>query len=1328
MGFIFYGKDSFAQGPYIFFRHLTTEDGLPSKNINTIMQDSYGFIWIGTSKGLCRYDGSEMLTIQYKNTLSVIQSRYDPSLLYVGTGQGLYSFDQNTGIFSSHPLVLNAKIPFTPSIFALYEINDSTLWIGGITGLYKYNIHTDELVPNVDSGDSLYIHAFISCIFADTKGRLWIGSTKGLFRYNKETRQFDLVPISFVKHPEVSVRDIYESKDGSFWIATYGNGLLKFNPSTYEYHVIKQNYHGFRADRISYLTSVDMDRQGYIWAGTNGTGIFSYNPRLHQFNYFLASENKITRPSENEIFCLLIDRSGVTWIGTQSQGIDIFKNSAIHFENFTSFQIKGHQEKINNTIAFHQDVFGTIWIASANKGLFQLDSLNHVIRHFTHNPEDPYSLGNNFISSITSDAHGNLWLGTFTKGIDFFDRQKNKFYHFNDIQTLSDKRANNRISAILCDHNGYIWFSTNKGNLSRMDRKGRSYRFYRLAPKGNKSVVKAFNLFEDHSQHLWAGTKIGLFLYDPVTDKFNSVPLDPNDNHPTVVSIFEDSHNTLLIATEDNIFIYHPNSKRFSAIFKKREHNFIRIRFVTKDPYDYFWIGDEKQIVSFKNKKQIIYYNEMDGIENPKVYTRAVLSSKNGYIYMGTSTGFFCFKPSADHLGLLPEIKISKFKHITESYIKDTLDIATALPEQNTVLPYDRYTLFFDFTLLDFYFPYRNTYAYKLENVQKNWRYLGNKHQLTLVNLPPGKYTLSVKGWDHKGIPCARPASITFTILPPFWQTWLFRIGSAFFLILLIALIFHLRLRSVRKRNRELQEINDNLNNEITYRKQVEKLLRESESKYRVLVESIKESIFSLNSEGKLIFLNETAAARLGGKPEDYVGKPLWEILPSRPQYPLLDEIRQVIADQKRLSIDKTVTIAGKKRFFHLSLQPILSESGVPDQALGIATEITDKIELEEQLRQSQKMEAIGQLAGGVAHDFNNLLAIIRGYTFLLLKDKKLKKSFRDIIHEIDSAGEKAQSLTGQLLAFSRKQLLEPQRIDLNHHIHNMETMLSRLIGENIQLSIEADKKLKPITADPGQIEQIILNMAVNARDAMPGGGKLTIRTRQIHVPDLKQKLPFEVKQNDYSALILKDTGIGMSKEVQQKIFDPFFTTKDKDKGTGLGLSTVFGIIKQSDGYIWVDSQPGKGTTFIMYFPSSTGEMKQLQKEQREFVKHKGSGTILLVEDEEGVRRMMSRTIQFLGYKVLEAENAELGISLVEKHQEDIILILTDVVMPGMTGVEMRDRINSKFDPIPLLFMSGYTDDEIVRQGLKSHDIHFIQKPFSADLLAQKIEEVLNQQ
>lgn len=523
---------------------------------------------------------------------------------------------------------------------------------------------------------------------------------------------------------------------------------------------------------------------------------------------------------------------------------------------------------------------------------------------------------------------------------------------------------------------------------------------------------------------------------------------------------------------------------------------------------------------------------------------------------------------------------------------------------------------------------------------------------------------------------------------------------------------------------------------DITERKQAEETLRAERERFRSLSEGAPFGMAMIDSNGTFKYLNSKFKQLFGYDLNDIPNGKTW----FRKAYPdsqyrhqvistWLDDLKSFQPGEKRPRVFTVRCKDGSEKI--VNFISVLLDSG---EFLMTCEDITDLKRTEEalrrteeQLRHSQKMEAIGKLAGGIAHDFNNLLTVIKGYAELSCLRLDKSDPLYGNIEEIRKASERATNLTRQLLAFSRRQILDFKVINLNILLKDLDKMLRRILGEDIELTYHLHPDIGKVKTDPGQIEQVILNLAVNARDAMPSGGKLTIETLNVELDEAYARTHVEVIPGQYVMLSISDNGTGMTSEVRERIFEPFFTTKEKGKGTGLGLSTVYGIVKQSSGSINVYSEPGLGTTFKIYLPRVEEEEDRPESRGSDFSPSTGSETILLVEDEPSVRELAARILSERGYRVYSAADGKEALAIIRNHPErKFHLLLTDVVMPGMSGKELADRLKLSIPDLRVLFISGYTDNAIVHHGVLEKGINFIQKPFTPEALARKVREVLD--
>jgi PAS domain S-box-containing protein len=493
------------------------------------------------------------------------------------------------------------------------------------------------------------------------------------------------------------------------------------------------------------------------------------------------------------------------------------------------------------------------------------------------------------------------------------------------------------------------------------------------------------------------------------------------------------------------------------------------------------------------------------------------------------------------------------------------------------------------------------------------------------------------------------------------------------------------------------------------------------------ILQRVRNLVLVSGPDGGITYASPSVKQVLGYEPAEVLGDAWWELTIEDPverqrERTLVARAARGEIPPRSSFLERPVrTRDGKMRWilWHDS-------KGPGDLLIGVGVDVTERRVLEEQFRQAQKMEAVGRLAGGVAHDFNNILTAIIGYSDLLLRSASLSEEDRRDLAEIRDAADRAARLTKQLLTFSRKQVVQIQPVNLNDLVQGMEPMLKRLLGEDVTLTTALAPDLAAVEADPGQLEQVIMNLAVNARDAMPDGGQLTIETRNVELDAEYAATHANVVPGRYVLLAVSDTGHGMDESVRAHLFEPFFTTKPRGQGTGLGLATVHGIVHQSGGHIWAYSEVGYGTTMKVYLPRGGQEAAPLEREADASAWPRGTETILVVEDDAGVRKLVISTLAACGYQVLVASTGSAAVELAHNHAGAIHLLVTDVVMPEMNGRAIAQALAAGRPGLPVLYMSGYPDEAMMRHGVLEPGIELIQKPFTPGALARRVREVLD--
>lgn len=489
---------------------------------------------------------------------------------------------------------------------------------------------------------------------------------------------------------------------------------------------------------------------------------------------------------------------------------------------------------------------------------------------------------------------------------------------------------------------------------------------------------------------------------------------------------------------------------------------------------------------------------------------------------------------------------------------------------------------------------------------------------------------------------------------------------------------------------------------------------------FATVLDAMQEGLQIVDSQWRYIFLNPAAAAHGKRKPEELLGRTMMACYPGIEHTAMFALLERCASQGVSGRMENHFKYEdGKVGVFELRVEPC---------SLGLmilSIDVTESRRLEVQLHHAQKMEAVGRLAGSIAHDFNNLLTVILSYSVMLLDEMSAQQPHYAEIEAIRKAGERAAGLTRQLLLFSRQQLLAPQILNLNGRVRETEKILRRLLGEDIEVRTWLDADLPNVKGDPGQLDQVIMNLAINARDAMPKGGKVIIETKKVYLDESYAKEHLGIAPGCYAMMAMSDTGSGMDRETQARIFEPFFTTKEPGKGTGLGLSTVFGIVQRSGGAIWVYSEPGNGTTFRLYFPQAL-EAPVTAVAPTETRTLRGTETILLAEDQDDVREVAKQILRRYGYMVLDVSLPQEAMELSERYAHPIDLLLTDVVMPQMHGHELAKQISESRPQLRVLYMSGYTEQAIVHHGGLNQPVACIQKPLEPELLAKRVREVLD--
>ncbi len=697
-----------------------------------------------------------------------------------------------------------------------------------------------------------------------------------------------------------------------------------------------------------------------------------------------------------------------------------------------------------------------------------------------------------------------------------------------------------------------------------------------------------------------------------------------------------------------------------------------------------------------------------NGLESLQFHPGASLKTRDGRLLFGSIDGFYDFDPDTVKLdSYAPPVALTSL-----AIFNELVKLPAALSTRDSITLLHRDKIFtLEFAALDYSFPRRNRYAYRMEGFSDEWIQLGTRREVTFTNLDPGKYVFRFKASNSDGVwNEASMQSVRVIIEPPFWGTWWFR-GLSVVTFALVIFTGHL----IRIRR---------LTAYIAQRRQGEEALRDSQHLLQAIIDNSKAVIFVKDLEGRYLLINSRFEELFHVRRESITGKTDYDLFSKERADAFRDFDRRVLAAGTALEAEELIPQDGRLHTYISIKAPLCDKAGKAYAVCSISTDLTERKQLEEHLRQAQKMEAVGQLAGGIAHDFNNLLNVILGSAELMM-DETGNPVLRTHGENIRRASDQAKSLTRQLLAFSRQQVIAPRVLNVNTILQETGVLLPRLIGEDIEIIVQAASQPALVHADPIQLQQIILNLAVNARDAMPKGGNLIMETTLLELDEEAARQLSPCTPGPYVLLSVSDTGTGIPAEVQPHVFEPFFTTKEQGKGTGLGLFNAYGIVQQVGGAIAVHSDSSVGTTFKIYLPRVLEAVEVIDVPLVRADSVQGTETILLVEDQDCLRNMISDFLQKQGYTVLETGRPSEAIELANQHKEEIRLLLTDVVMPEMHGPELARHIREICPQIKMLFLSGYAPDRISFEGMTEAEFSFLEKPVAMQVLVQKVRETL---
>ena len=1268
-----------------------TDRGLPDYAAKGFAQTPDGFLWVATFEGLVRFDGARFEVINNltrpdfpgKATSAVLLDRKNQ--IWVASDNGVACL--RAGRWQTYNGAGGAPVKFAAS---MAEDRDGGIVATSGKRLFRLaHDHFEEVA--LPAGTEAPI------VFRDFDGGVWVHDPKYLAKV--QTGGIQAVPIP----PDLAAGGIQGAGPGAggLWVAGAAT-VRQFHDGEWSKPIPAPG--GFRFTRV---TSLREDSDGNLWAGDFSAGLLQFRRDGHVLRF--SREDGLPNAA---IRALFEDREKNMWVGTHGGGMVRMRPRVARLFD----EDAGLGETMLDTVV--EMAAGGLLVATYGGGAVEFDEAGSRFRVPTIHRGLRLLGERSVITSALEDGDGSVVVGVIGKGMLRIRGDRVE-------PAAPDALAKIGPKALFRDSRGTLWIGADNGLTSY-----RPGHYEHYLPESGLPSGPVGAIAEDAHGGIWVGGQGGLFRF--AGGRFEKFLPEGAREYSPITSLYGGRDGGLWIGTE--LGLDRLRNSRLTSYGPAHGLPIARITGIVEDDLGRLWIPTFQHglfcvsIDSFDAvdahrtaRLDLIWLRKEDGLGTNQFragYQPVAWKGKDGRLWFATLKGLAMADPQRVRRNpVLPPVLIEAVE------VNGRRVAADGSRTGVTDLPAGSRRLQFFYTAPSFIAPEKVRFQYQLEGLDANWRE-ADERSAGFAGVRPGDYVFRVKAANSDGVWTAVPAEMRVRVAYYVWETWWFRVCGLVCLAAISAAAVY-----TTQQKKLLRGI-EQLRKEQELRRDVERLqsvLKVSEERFAKAFNATPNPLsISTMGDGRFVEVNASFLEATGLRREEVIGR-------TRAEVGVWDEAS--LPGELRAALDSGARVHGADvrmhdrsgRLHHLIVSTDVIELGGVRHLLAVSNDITDRKLLEEQLGQAQKLESIGRLAGGVAHDFNNLLTVINGYSeLLLLTHAELSELSKERVKLIRQAGERARDLTQQLLAFGRKQAIRPQSLDLNGLVRETETMLRRLLPETIDVVIRLDPALGLVTADPGQMHQVLLNLALNARDAMPWGGRLTMETANVDVDAYYCSTHPDAGPGPCVLLAVTDTGIGMDESVRMHMFEPFFTTKGPGAGTGLGLASAYGIIRQSKGWISVLSEPGKGSAFQIYLPRLYDAGSRNGAAIQAAATLLGSETILLVEDQEDVRGYVREVLRSHGYRVLEAATGAAALELAAAQEGAIHLLLTDVVMPGMTGRELCERLIAAGCPMRVLYMSGYNENVIAPQGDRGAGADFLSKPLTPDGLAAKVREILD--
>lgn len=1247
------------------------DQGLPQNSVFAIAQGRDGYLWLGTEAGLVRFDGVTFTTYNSANTTGLADNYV--SAITVDRADRVWAGTWLGGVIrlgEGNPVPIQG----TSGAFvnSLYEDRAGTLWAGQNDGLVRFRDGQFHPVPGTK--------ASVYSLAEDDTGTLVIGTEDGLLAW-QERRLVPWQPAGGrIQGP---VWTLYRDRAGSLWLGT---------PDAL-YHATRGRLIRFTAaDGLpdGGVTSILETQTGQIWIGADGGGV----ARLvdGRFQPFAAKDGL----SDDAVTVLLEDREGSLWVGTRHGGLNRFREPIL--------PIYTRREGLSANVVWsvYGDRQGAMWIGTS-EGLNRFQA-----GHFT-----PYTvkdgLPSNSVFATLQTSDGVLWAAT---GAGIARRRHDRWER---VGTTGPFGA--RAAALLEDHTGALWIGGGSGLFRWKDGRLHDY-----SQEAGAASAKIRTIVEDRDGSIWIGTH-GLGLIRLQNGRFTNFTVKQGLSNDVVESLYADDHG-LWVGTQKGLNLV--RGGRIAVVPLEATLPMTDMFAIIADNVGDLWLSSNEGLVSASEPELLA---AVAGRRGPvKVQEVVSLDGRRRIEFNGASQNAGWKSP--DGRLWFPSIKglvVVDPGHLSSNPLPPPVHIEQVLVDGHAVdlsepvdLPPSGGGLEVHYTATSLLIPERVTFRYRLEGYDRDWVEAGTRRVAYYTHVPGGRYRFHVIAANNDGLWNQEGAALPLRLGLHFYEAWWFFAFLGVAVAAAVVGVFRYRVRRIQQHARDLEALVDARTGELQ-QEVVER--RHAEERYRHLFDANPQPVWVSDRE-TLAFLavNDSAARHYGYTREEFAAMRLPDLQPPEQGAALPEWIRaagdgwqgtSTWHHQKKDGTTIEVEVAAHAFTF-----------GGRPAALIVAADVTARRNLEDRLRQSQKMEAVGQLAGGIAHDLNNVLTAVMAHVDLAVTALPPDAALQADLTQAQAAAHRGAGMIRKLLGFSRRERLVLKPLRLEQLVNELAGTLRRVLPEQIEIVVTQAKDLLPVAADAGAVQQMLLNLATNARDAMPQGGRLRLDVELATPADELMAAQEWGAPGHYMVLVVSDTGAGMDARTLARIFEPYFSTKPQDQGTGLGMAMVYGLMKQHLGYVLVNSKPGSGTTVRLYFPVT----KEAIPEAASPVRHtaqSGNQTILVVEDQESVRSAAIRALTRYGYQVLSAADGEEGLQQWRANADSVDLIISDAIMPRMGGLALYEAVSRDRAGVRFLLTSGYTGEEVRNSAPVTVDLPFLSKPWTVSELLTAVRKIL---